>query len=68
MAAERGYGGGGGSDYVESIYNLIPKIEEKPPKPQMWVLLLDSIEAIYGVMILSELLTETWFARTFFLL
>lgn len=46
MAAERGYGGGGGSDYVESIYNLIPKIEEKPPKPQMWVLLLDSIEAL----------------------
>lgn len=36
MAAERGYGGGGGSDYVESIYNLIPKIEEKPPKPQMY--------------------------------
>lgn len=46
MAAERGYGGGGGSDYVESIYNLIPKIEEKPPKPQMCVLLLDSIEAM----------------------
>lgn len=67
MAAEYGYGRGGG-DYVESIYNLIPKIEEKPPKPQMWVLRFDSIEAMVlslVVMILSELLTETWFAKTF---
>jgi len=24
-----------GLDYEESIYNLIPKIEERPPKPVM---------------------------------
>lgn len=45
MAAEFG-SGGGGSDYVESIYNLIPKIEEKLPKPQMWVLRFHGIEAM----------------------
>ncbi|XP_058966474.2 enkurin [Pocillopora verrucosa] len=25
-----------GEDYVESIYNLIPKIQERPPKPSMY--------------------------------